>query len=190
MSKISKASQCICALLLTIACLQVLTHLVLIFFSEFEAGSEPLTANYTFLFAHLSHQVTSSWQNIAQALESEGFNSLIILSSMQLIPYLLIYFFLFKLFKLYQQGKIFTIDNSNCFKNIGKTLFAWIAINFLYPVVVTLFLRLTGLSDSLALHLSIGSKEFIYLLSGLIIYVMALVMIAANELHQEQELVI
>ena len=190
MSKISKASKFICALLITIACLHLATHLLLLCFSEYEKGVNQVTVNFSFFSSTLNHQVNNSWQAIAQALEAEGFNSLAILSSAQLIPYFLVYFFLFKLFKLYQQGKIFTLANSNCLRNIGKTLMACIGINIIYPLVVTLFIRLTGLSDSLAFYVNIGSEEFIYLLAGLIIYVMAWVMTEANTLHHEQELVI
>ncbi len=109
---------------------------------------------------------------------------------MSLLPYLLIYFFLFKLFKYYQQGQIFTVANIACLKNIGKTLLAWIGLNIFYPVLVTLIIRFSGLSDSLAIYMNIGSTEFFYLVSGLVIYVMAWIMTMAIELKQEQELVV
>jgi hypothetical protein len=190
MSKISTASKYICALLVAIASFHLLTHILLVLFSEKTMGVDQVTLNFSAFSGFLSHQMTASWQSIAQSLETEGFNSLIILSSIQLIPYLLIYFFLFKLFTLYQQGKVFTLANSHCFKNIARTLFAWIALNLFYPIVVTLFIRLTGLSSELAIYMSISSREFIYLLSGLIIYVMSWVMADACNLKKEQELVI
>ncbi len=134
--------------------------------------------------------MTHNWQDIAKALEAENFNSLVILSSIELILYLLIYYFLFQLFSLYQHGQVFTQANSNCFKNIGKTLLAWIPINLFYPVLVTLFIRLTGLSEDLSIYMTLGSQEFICLLSGLIIYVMSWVMHDASKLQQEQEFVV
>jgi len=190
MSKISTVSKYVRILLVTIASLQLMSHFLLVFFSEYKMGLNQLTIDFTLFSSKISHQTNNSWQEVSQALEAEGFNSLVILGSMQLIPYLLIYLFLFKLFTLYQHGQVFTLANSNCFKNIALSLLAWIPINLLYPIVVTLFIRLTGLSESMAIHISLGSREFIYLLSGLIIYVMAWIMSDASKLHQEQELVI
>ncbi|MBL4942457.1 MAG: DUF2975 domain-containing protein [Colwellia sp.] len=191
MSKISKASKYICALLIAMATFQLTTHLLLLFFGEQTAiGLNKLTINFSFFSSYIAHQTSHNWLNISQALEAENFNSLAILGSMELLPYLLIYFFLFKLFKFYQQGQIFTVANIACFKNIGKTLLAWIGFSIFYPVLVTLFIRLSGLSDSLAIYISFGSREFFYLVSGLIIYVMAWIMTMAIELKQEQEFVI
>jgi len=173
------------------ATFQLITHLLLLFFGEKTViGFNKLTISFSFFSGHISHQVSQSWLNMAQALEAENFNSFAILGSIELLPYLLIYFFLFKLFKFYQQGQIFTVANITCFKNIGKTLLAWIGINIFYPVLVTFIIRLSGLSDNLAIHVSVGSRELFYLVSGLIIYVMAWIMSMAIELKQEQELVV
>ncbi len=190
MSNIIKASKFICAIFVIIATLQLSTHILLLCFSEQVMGINQATLKFSFFSGHISHKITNSWQNLSQALESEGFNSLAILGTIELLPYFLIYFFLFKLFRLYQQGQIFTVANIACLKNIGKTLLAWIALNTFYPVVVTLFIRLSGLSDSLSIYMSIGSTELFYLLSGLVIYVNAWIMTIAIELKQEQELVI
>ena len=133
---------------------------------------------------------SGSWGDLADALASEGFNVLLILGSAELLPSLLIYFSLFKLFGLYQQGLVFTCANIQCIKNIGTVLLAWLALKLLYPVLVTLTLRFSGTSDTLALYVSFGSDELRLLLIGLVIYVIAWVMNEATSLHQEQELVI
>ena len=188
---ISKASKCICALLITMATLKLIAHILLLFFGEKTTiGVMKMNIDLSLFSSYISYQTNHGWINIAQALEAENFNSLAILGSIELLPYLLIYFFLFKLFKFYQQGQIFTVANIACFKNIGKTLLGWIALNIFYPILVTLFIRFTGLSDSLALHLSLGSRELFLLVSGLVIYVMAWIMTIAIELQQEQELVV
>jgi hypothetical protein len=106
------------------------------------------------------------------------------------VPSLLIYLSLFKLFGLYQKGLIFTTANIQCIKNIGTVLLAWIALKLLYPLIVTLVLRFSGASDTLALYMSLGSDEVRFLLIGLVIYVIAWIMNEATSLHQEQELVI
>lgn len=191
MTKISLISKYICALLLAMATLQVTSHILLLFFGEQNAlGHNQLSIDFHFFSSHISHQFTHGWFEVSQALLAENFNALAILGTAELAPYLLIYFFLFKLFNYYQQGEIFTIANITCFKNIGKTLLFWIILNIFYPVIVSLFIRFTGFSDNLAIYLNVGSSEIMYFVSGLVIYVMAWVMTMAIELKQEQELVV
>jgi len=149
-----------------------------------------LSEQFSFFSSAVNIDFSGSWGDLADALASEGFNVLLILGSAELLPSLLIYFSLFKLFGLYQQGLVFTCANIQCIKNIGTVLLAWLALKLLYPVVVTLILRFSGASDTLALYVSFGSDELRLLLIGLVIYVIAWVMNEATSLHQEQELVI
>lgn len=191
MTKISKASKYICALLITMATFQVISHILLLCFGELTTvGVSQLSIDFHLFSSHISHQSTHGWTNISQALIAENFNALAILGTAELIPYLFIYYFLFRLFSYYQHGEIFTIPNITCLKNIGKTLLFWIVLNALYPVLVSLIIRFTGLSDKLSIYLNIGSSELFYLASGLVIYVMAWIMTMAIELKQEQELVV
>lgn len=191
MTKISLISKYVCALLLAMVILQVTSHILLLFFGELTAsGVSELSINFHWFSSHISHQFTHGWFDISQALMAENFNALAILGTAELIPYLFIYFYLFKLFSYYQQGEIFTIDNIACLKNIGKILLFWILLNAFYPVLVSLFIRFAGFSDKLAIYLNFGSDEIFYLVSGLVIYVIAWVMTMAIELKQEQELVV
>ena len=134
--------------------------------------------------------ITGSWQEFSQALEQEGFNSVAILASVDILFYTFIYFLIFQLFGLFQQGNIFTQQSICCITNIGRCLLTWVVFSIIYPVIVTLIIRFTGASDSLALYFSIGTTELVNLLSGLIIYAFALVMNEAIQIKQEQELVI
>ncbi|GAA6171663.1 hypothetical protein NBRC116592_13330 [Colwellia sp. KU-HH00111] len=191
MTKISLVSKYICALLLALAILQVTSHALLLCFGELTTeGLSQLSIDFYLFSSHISHQFPHGWLDISQALMSENFNALAILGTAELIPYLLIYYFLFKLFSYYQRGQIFTVANIACLRNIGKTLLLWILLNAFYPVLVSLIIRFTGLSNKLAIYLNIGSSEIVYLISGLVIYVMAWVMTLAIELKQEQELVV
>lgn len=191
MSKISRVSTYICVLLFLLATLQVSSHLLLLFFGKLTtAGVNQFSINFHLFSSHISHEFTHGWFDIAHALIAENFNALAILGTAELIPYLFIYYFLIKLFRHYQQGEIFTVANIACLKNIGKTLLFWIFLNILYPVLVSVVIRFTGLSDKLAIYMNIGSTEIAYLVSGLVIYVMAWIMTIAIELKQDQELVI
>lgn len=190
MSKISTASRWIQGLLILIAFSQISAHSILMVNNKYNEEQHQLNVGGDNIELLMSYETTNSWKMMALSLDAEGFNSLLILGTIQLLPYLFIYIFLFKLFSLYRQGEIFTLATSQCLKNVGKTLLAWIAINLLYPLLVTLVIRFGGWSDTLAIHVHLGTTELFYLLLGLIIYVMAWVMTQGIEMQQEQELII
>jgi len=190
MSKISKVSKFIKAWLLFLAALQLSVYLILFLFGTTTGSASEVSLNYLGMSSSFNIEFSNTWQDIAQALAEDGFNAVVILGSVESIPYLLIYYFLYQLFSLYQQGVIFTEKNINYIKNVGLVLFAWIAMNIVYPVLVVLVLRLSGASDSLPIIVNIGSTELGYFLCGAIIYVIAWIMKEALTLQQEQELVI
>jgi hypothetical protein len=171
--------------------MQIVSYSLLVMFGNNVDGTKfELAENFYFFSSAVNIDFSGSWEDLAQALTDEGFSALYILGSADLLPRLLLYFSLFKLFGLYQQGLVFTTANIQCIKNIGTVLLAWIALKLLYPLVVTLVLRFSGASDTLALYMSLGSDELRLLLIGLVIYVIAWIMNEATSLHQEQELVI
>jgi len=190
MTKIYKVSRWIQALLVVIAFSQVIAHVLLLADGEYNQGHYQLGADYGATSIIVNHQFSNAWENIANELAAEGFNPLLILGTVELIPSLMVYLFLFRLFSFYYRGEIFTHTASQCLKNIGKTLISWIGISLIYPVLVTVFIRFGGLSDTLSLHLGVGTTEIYYLLVGLIIYVIAWVMAQGLKLQQEQELTI
>jgi hypothetical protein len=188
--RISKVSKIVRALIALFVVMQVFSFAFLLLFGVNNEGTFELTDNFLFISSAASIDFSGSWENLALALTNEGFNALLILGSADLLPSILIYWSLFKLFGLYQQGLVFTAANIQCIKNIGTVLLAWIALKLLYPIVVTLVLRFSGASDTLSLYISLGSDELRFLLIGLVIYVIAWIMSEAISLHQEQELVI
>jgi hypothetical protein len=188
--RISKVSKIVRALVALFVVMQVFSFTFLLLFGVNNEGTFELTDNFSFISSAVNIDFSGSWENLALALTDEGFNVLLILGSADLLPSLLIYWSLFKLFGLYQQGLVFTVANIQCIKNIGTVLLAWIALKLLYPIVVTLVLRFSGASDTLSLYISLGSDELRFLLIGLVIYVIAWIMSEATSLHQEQELVI
>jgi hypothetical protein len=188
--RINKVSKIVRALIALFVVMQVFSFAFLLLFGVNNEGTFELTDNFLFISSAASIDFSGSWGNLALALTNEGFNALLILGSADLLPSILIYWSLFKLFGLYQQGLVFTAANIQCIKNIGTVLLAWIALKLLYPIVVTLVLRFSGASDTLSLYISLGSDELRFLLIGLVIYVIAWIMSEAISLHQEQELVI
>jgi len=188
---IPTVSKIVRALVALFLLMQIISYTLLLMFSNNVGGTTfELSEHFYFFTSAVNLDFSGSWEDLAQALSDEGFNTLLILGSADLLPSILLYLSLFKLFGLYQHGLIFTTANIQCIKNIGTVLLAWIALKLLYPVVVTLVLRLSGASDSLAIHMSLGSDELRLLLIGLVIYVIAWIMNEATSLHQEQKLVI
>ncbi len=190
MIKFKKTCNLIKLLLVIVIMSKVVSHLVLLGWGTVNNGHYVLSQEFGVLSVLVNYSVTGTWLSLAKELQAEQFNFLAILGSAQLLPNMLIYLFVFKLFSLFEQGKVFSLAHAKYLKYIGATLFGWIALNLLYPVFVTMSIRLIGLSDSLSLHLNISSTEFSYLLYGLIILAMAAVMKQAIMLKEEQELVI
>lgn len=187
---IPTVSKIVRALVALFLLMQIASYTLLVMFGNNVDGTFKLSEQFYFFSSAVNIDFSGSWENLAHALTDEGFNTLVILGTADLLPSLLIYLSLFKLFGLYQQSLVFTTANIQCIKNIGTVLLSWIALKLLYPVVVTLVLRLSGASDSLAIYMSLGSDELRLLLIGLVIYVIAWIMNEATSLHQEQELVI
>jgi hypothetical protein len=187
---IRKVSKIVRALIALFILMQLVSYTLLLMFGNNVDGTFELSDNSYIFSSAVNIDFSGSWENLAQALTAEGFNTFLILASADLLPSFLIYLSLFKLFGLYQQGLVFTAANIQCIKNIGTVLLAWVVLKLLYPLVVTLILRFSGASDTLALYMSLGSDELRLLLIGLMIYVIAWIMNEATSLHQEQELVI
>ncbi|NQZ20470.1 MAG: DUF2975 domain-containing protein [Colwellia sp.] len=188
--RIRKISKIVRALVALFIITQVGVYALLVISAENQDGIYQLSEHSTYFSSAVNIDFSGSWGNIAQALTDEGFNALLILGSAELVPSLLIYLSLFKLFGLYQRGLVFTAENIQCIKNVGTVLLGWLVLKLFYPLLVSLALRLSGASDTLSIYMSVGSDELRYLLIGLVIYVIAWVMSEATSLHQEQELVI
>lgn len=190
MQKIAKVSSIIRAVIAFVFILHIFTYVGVMFFGDKQGAENELAIETQYSNSLLRVDFDGSWKDMALALEQEGFDSVAILGSVESIPYLLVYFWLFKLFSYYRAGNIFTQQTIRCLKNVGTTLLLWILVSILYPVVVTIVIRFGGFSETLPIIINFGSTELKYLAVGLIVYVIAWVMQEALSLQSEQELVI
>ena len=191
MSKIAFVSKLVQILIVATATLHIAAYLSVIFFGEFQGTGRHFSAHFGFMSPDFSIDFIKSWQHMALALEAETFNSAAILGLAKLIPYILNYYFIFRLFGLYKTGVIFTYANTRCLKYIGATLIGWIFLNLFYPLLVVLVIRFTDASQTInSVNFILGLQDLTYLLMGLVIYVIAWIMNEAIELKQQQELVI
>jgi len=190
MKKIQSISKYIRTLLILIAVLHLFVYASILIFADTTHSSSHLSVSYHIFTSNISIDFQDSWKGFSQALSQEGFNSSLILGIAESVPYLFIYFFLFKLFGLYQQGIIFTYKNSFYIKCIATSLLGWIGVSLFYPIIVTLLIRFTGQSNTLPMMINFGSTEMKYLMISLIIYAFAWIMKEAIKIKSDQELVI
>ena len=134
-------------------------------------------------------EVSGSWQGVAQTLNEHGFDSVLWLGLVQLLPFILINIILIRLFLLYRRGSFFAIENIQCFKWLGGVLLAQFALVVCYPSLLITLLNLATGSD-IGRVVAIQDTDIIGLVMGLIIYVIGWIMGQAQQLQKEQELVI
>lgn len=189
MEKIARVSLFIRLLIVLVACLNMVVITVAIL-TKSESSSAELAVGTAQSFITQVVSPPKSSESFAKELHSEGFNSHAIMLMPELLFCLFIYLSLIKLFGLYQQGIVFTANHIDQLSNIGTCLMVWCVFDLFYPILLMLFLRLSGLSESLSLFISISSDQLFKLLVGLIIFVLSWIMTEAQKLQQEQELTI
>jgi hypothetical protein len=189
MEKIARVSLFIRLLIVLVACLNIVVITVAIL-TKSESSSAELAVGTVQSSVTQVVSLPKFSESFAKELHSEGFNSHAIMLIPELLFCLFIYLSLIKLFGLYQQGIIFTANHINQLRNIGTCLLVWTVFDLSYPIFLMLFLRLSGLSESLPLFFSISSDQLLRLLVGLIIFVLGWIMTEAQKLQQEQELTI
>jgi hypothetical protein len=191
MHKIENLSKWIKALLVLLALAQVSSYCVVMWQGQYSEGVYFVSLDWWGMFnSYLSIDVEPSWQALWNDLYTEGFNPGLILASMEMLPYLFIYYFLYRLFSLYQCHQVFSSLNFHYLHCIALVFWSWIALSLFYPMLVTLILRTTGLSSTIPGYLILGSQELQYALVGLIFYCIAWIMRQADELQQESDLTI
>lgn len=97
---------------------------------------------------------------------------------------------LMRLFRLYEQGQIFTAANVRCFGNLAKALFLWFGASVLSTPLLSMALTLHYPPGQRSITLSLGSPDLTALFLGLALRVAAWVMAEAQELQEEQELTV
>lgn len=191
MSRISKVSKIVRVWLVLAIFFHVTVFAALLFFAEQNASNFQISFDGGFNTTGPFATSTGDESDLGKALIKQDFNVFALLGWVDVLIYCLLYFFLYRLFSLYQQGQIFTQSNIHQFKCLGYTMFAWVLIDLIYPNLLVLVLRLSGLAtEPLPLELGISSNDLKQLMIGLMIYVIGWVMAQAKTLQQEQELTI
>ncbi|QQX79397.1 DUF2975 domain-containing protein [Shewanella sp. KX20019] len=140
--------------------------------------------------AWLGLEVAGNWSVLAEQLALHGFNEVLLMGLIQIIPLVIINCVLLRLFSLYQRGKVFELANINCFRYLGWTLVGQFLLNIIYPPILSIIMNNMYSELALKRTISLGENDIAMLLVGLIIIVIAEVMLQGLLLQSEQELTI
>jgi hypothetical protein len=94
------------------------------------------------------------------------------------------------LFRLYENGHIFTRQNVDCFKSLGRMMIVWAACHFVSNSLMSIVLTLENPPGQRMLTLGLGSPEFGGLFVGGVVLTITWVMDEARKLNEDHELFI
>ncbi len=97
---------------------------------------------------------------------------------------------LVRLFRLYESGRIFEMENVACFRTLGRVFIGQAAANLMLPPLLSVILTLHNPAGQKQLALSFGSGVFFLFLAGAIVLVIASVMEEGRKLEEERRLTI
>jgi hypothetical protein len=97
---------------------------------------------------------------------------------------------LLKLFKNYQQGIIFSLENVYFYRKLGYSVFAWFISDKLVDVLVSFILTFQNTVGQRQVSVRFGSSDLVALAVGALIILIAWVMNEGHKLNEEQSLTI
>ncbi|XPS84934.1 conserved uncharacterized protein, DUF2975 [Desulfosarcina variabilis str. Montpellier] len=99
-------------------------------------------------------------------------------------------FYLMRLFKLYEQGEIFKLNNVHCYKKLSRVLIWWFIAGILCRSLLTTALTLHHPPGQRMISFGLTSTDLTTLLVGLILMVIAWVMEEGRKLQEDQDLTV
>ena len=91
-----------------------------------------------------------------------------------------------QLFKLYENGIVFSTENVSCFRRLGYTLIAWVFANFIFVPLISVVISINNPPGARQLTVGFGSSDLATLIIGAIVILVSWVMHEASRLEQEQ----
>ncbi len=93
---------------------------------------------------------------------------------------------LIKLFRLYEQGFIFTSSNVACFRKLGKILIVWFISVPIHAALLSIALTFQNQPGKRAIAISLGEADITALMVGVMLIVISWVMDEGRKLEDEQ----
>lgn len=97
---------------------------------------------------------------------------------------------LMRLFRHYEEGRIFRLENVRCFRSLSRALLLWFAASVVSVPIRSLALTLHHPPGQHYIELSLGSPDLTALLVGLVVGVIAWVMDEGRKLQEQQDYMI
>jgi hypothetical protein len=172
-TKVSRRFRLICIGL--IFCLPLLGALFWMFFNQIYAMAGPMIP----LPVRLDHDLTA---------KTRFFAFLVDLLPLGVTLYGLTR--LKNLFELYEKGSIFTEENVNCFRSLGRALIAWVACDVVSNTLLSIVLTMGNPPGRRMITVGLNSGECTGLFVGAVVLIISWVMDEARKMQEEQALII
>ena len=143
------------------------------------------------IFSKIGFGLNDTYSNIVQAPIS--LKTRVIGFVVSLIPALIVLYIigkLIKLFKNYQKGVIFSLENVNIYKKLAYSLYIWVIAKILYDALITLVLSFNNPPGHRLIMITFQSPSILAIAIGTIILMISYVMNEALELSEENKLTI
>jgi hypothetical protein len=95
-----------------------------------------------------------------------------------------------KLFSLYEKGNIFTEENVNCYRSLGRTLMVWVGCDIVNRTLLGIVLTLDNPPGKRLLVLGMDGGDFTGIFVGATVLIISWVMDEARKMQEEQALII
>ena len=99
-------------------------------------------------------------------------------------------YFLIRLFKLYEMGKIFELNSVRCFRSLGYVLLVSQGLCVVYDVLISLVLTWQRPVDDRVISISMSSTNLAVILAGCLLLLVSWVMLEGCKLNEEQKLIV
>ena len=95
-----------------------------------------------------------------------------------------------KLFSLYENAIIFSIDNVRCFRDLGYALMVWVLGDFIFTALISIVLTWGNPAGQREIVFQFNSTDISALIAGAILIVIARIMNEARVLEDEQAYIV
>ncbi len=103
---------------------------------------------------------------------------------------MMILYFLIKLFKLYEQGKIFTLPNVECLKKIGICMLINQGASLIYEALISFVLTMHNPAGHRMASVFFGTYDIYNIVTAIMVIVISWIMAEGCKLHEEQQLTV
>jgi hypothetical protein len=94
-------------------------------------------------------------------------------------------YYLIQLFRLYEQGKLFTLQNAHYIRKLGITFFAWVIIGFPYEALLSFIVSLHNAPGKHLISVGIGSPDITAIITGSLVLLLSWIMQEGYKLQEE-----